>query len=67
MAKSSIDIDGYTIIRRLGVGARTTIYLAKNEETRATVALIRGYLNRWKPNTRSPGKWITLISAVVNR
>ena len=44
MGKSSIDIDGYTIIRRLGVGARTTIYLAKDEETRTTVALKRAVL-----------------------
>lgn len=41
MAKTTIDIDGYTILRRLGTGARTTIYLATEEETRKTVALKR--------------------------
>ncbi|MHC5083535.1 MAG: serine/threonine protein kinase [Planctomycetota bacterium] len=43
MAKS-IDIDGYTIIRRLGTGARTTIYLAKAESTGKTFALKRAIL-----------------------
>lgn len=41
MEKSILDIDGYTIIRKLGTGARTTIYLVKDEETRETVALKR--------------------------
>jgi serine/threonine protein kinase len=43
MAKS-IDIDGYSIIRRLGTGARTTIYLATEESTKQTVAIKRAIL-----------------------
>jgi eukaryotic-like serine/threonine-protein kinase len=43
MAKS-IDIDGYSIIRRLGTGARTTIYLATEESTKNTVAIKRALL-----------------------
>lgn len=38
MAKS-IDIDGYSIIRRLGTGARTTIYLATDESAKKPVAI----------------------------
>lgn len=41
MAKGSIDIDGYRIIRRLGSGARTTIYLAVDEAAGKTIALKR--------------------------
>lgn len=44
MAKSTIDIDGYTIIRKLGTGARTVIYLAREESTRKQVALKRAFL-----------------------
>ena len=44
MAKSSIDIDGFRILRKLGSGARTTIYLAVDEENRETVALKRAVL-----------------------
>jgi serine/threonine-protein kinase len=44
MAKGSIDIDGFRIIRKLGSGARTSIYLAVDEETRETVALKRAVL-----------------------
>jgi len=45
MAKS-IEIDGYTIIRKLGTGARSVIYLAIEEETRKRVALKRAVLER---------------------
>jgi serine/threonine-protein kinase len=45
MAKSSIDIDGYRIVRKLGSGARTTIYLAIDEENRQTIALKRAVLD----------------------
>jgi serine/threonine-protein kinase len=45
MGKSSIiDIDGYRILRKLGSGARTTIYLAVDEDTRQTVALKRAVM-----------------------
>lgn len=44
MAKSSIDIDGFRIIRRLGNGARTIIYLAVDEKSRQTIALKRAVL-----------------------
>ena len=44
MAKGSIDIDGFRIIRRLGSGARTTIYLAVDEAAGKTVALKRATL-----------------------
>ena len=44
MAKGSIDIDGFRIIRKLGSGARTSIYLAVDEETRETIALKRAIL-----------------------
>lgn len=43
MAKS-IDIDGYSIIRRLGTGARTTIYLATDEATKKPVAIKQALL-----------------------
>lgn len=41
MENTIFDIDGYTIIRKLGNGARTAIYLVKDEQTRETVALKR--------------------------
>jgi serine/threonine-protein kinase len=44
MAKSTIDIDGYTIIRKLGTGARSVIYLARDEATKKPVALKRAVL-----------------------
>lgn len=44
MAKSNIDVDGYTIIRKLGTGARTIIYLAREEATKKQVALKRAVL-----------------------
>lgn len=40
----SIDIDGYSIIRRLGMGARTTIYLATDESAKKQVAIKRATL-----------------------
>lgn len=43
MAKS-IDIDGYSIIRRLGTGARTTIYLATEEATKKPIAIKQAVL-----------------------
>ncbi|OQY08035.1 MAG: hypothetical protein B6I25_00010 [Planctomycetales bacterium 4572_13] len=44
MAKNTIDIDGYTIIRRIGTGARSVIYLAIEEATKKRVALKRAIL-----------------------
>ena len=44
MAKNTIDIDGYTIIRRIGTGARSVIYLAKEEATKKHVAVKRAVL-----------------------
>ena len=43
MAKS-IDIDGYTIIKRIGTGARSVIYLAKDDITGDRIALKRAKL-----------------------
>ena len=44
MSKQILRIDGYSIIRRIGTGARTTIYLAKEEASGKTVALKRAVL-----------------------
>ena len=41
MAKDILDIGGFTILRRIGTGARSTIYLASDEEDNTTVALKR--------------------------
>ena len=44
MPKEILDIDGFAIIKRLGRGARTTIYLARDELTNQHVALKRATL-----------------------
>ncbi len=44
MPKQTLYIDGFTIIKRLGTGARTTIYLAIDQATKQTVALKRAVL-----------------------
>jgi serine/threonine protein kinase len=41
MAKDILSVGGFTIIRRIGNGARSTIYLATDEEDGAVVALKR--------------------------
>ncbi len=41
MAKDILSVGGYTIIRRIGNGARSTIYLATDDEDGSTVALKR--------------------------
>ena len=41
MAKDILDIGGFTILRRIGAGARSTIYLASDEENGTKVALKR--------------------------
>ena len=46
MEKSVINLDGYTIIKRLGTGARTTIYQAKEDATGRTIALKRAFLEK---------------------
>lgn len=46
MAKDVLDIGGYRILKRIGVGARSTIYLAKEEETNAEIALKRVMFER---------------------
>ncbi len=46
MPKEKLELSGFSIIRRLGTGARSTIYLALDEETRQTVALKRAAFER---------------------
>jgi serine/threonine protein kinase len=41
MGKDILSVGGYTIIRRIGNGARSTIYLATDDEDGSTVALKR--------------------------
>jgi serine/threonine protein kinase len=41
MAQTPIDIEGFTIIRRIGTGARSVIYMAVDETTKETIALKR--------------------------
>jgi serine/threonine-protein kinase len=41
MAKDILDIGGFSIMKRLGTGARSTIYLAVDKETNTEVALKR--------------------------
>ncbi len=41
MAKDILDIGGFTILKRIGTGARSTIYLATDEEDETKVALKR--------------------------
>lgn len=46
MAKVALDIGGFSIIRRIGIGARSTIYLAVNEQDKTEVALKRVVFER---------------------
>ena len=46
MARDILDIGGYTIKKRIGVGARTTIYLATDDADGKEVALKRVILER---------------------
>ena len=41
MAVDRLELSGFTIIKKLGTGARSTIYLALDEETKSTIALKR--------------------------
>jgi len=46
MAKDILDVGGFTIIKRIGTGARSTIYLATDEEEGIKVALKRVIFER---------------------
>ncbi|MFH1615236.1 MAG: serine/threonine-protein kinase [Planctomycetota bacterium] len=46
MSKDILDTDGFSVIKRLGTGARTTIYLAIDEQTKEKVALKRCILEK---------------------
>ncbi len=46
MAKVALDIGGFSIIRRIGIGARSTIYLAVDEQDKTNVALKRVVFER---------------------
>lgn len=46
MAKDILDVGGYTILERIGTGARSTIYLAQDEEDGRKVALKRVIFER---------------------
>jgi serine/threonine protein kinase len=46
MAKVALDIGGFSIIRRIGTGARSTIYLATDEQDKIEVALKRVIFER---------------------
>src|SRR4030043_1001538 len=41
MGKDILHVGGFTIVRRIGIGARSTIYLATDEEDKTEVALKR--------------------------
>jgi serine/threonine-protein kinase len=41
MAKVALDIGGFSIIKRIGIGARSTIYMAIDEQEKTSVALKR--------------------------
>jgi len=41
MVKDILDVGGFTIVRRIGTGARSTIYLATNEQDNTQLALKR--------------------------
>jgi serine/threonine protein kinase len=46
MAKNILNVGGYSITQRIGSGARSTIYLATDEESKETVALKRVVLEK---------------------
>jgi len=46
MAKNILDVGGFTIIKRIGTGARSTIYLATDEQDQTNVALKRVVFER---------------------
>ena len=46
MAKDILNIGGFTIIKRLGTGARSIIYLATDDQTNTTIALKRVIIDK---------------------
>ena len=46
MATEKLDLKGFTIIKRLGSGARTAIYLAVDDETKTKIALKHAIFER---------------------
>jgi len=46
MAKVTLDVGGFSIIKRIGTGARSTIYLATDEQDKTNVALKRVIFER---------------------
>jgi serine/threonine-protein kinase len=46
MAKVTLDVGGFSIIRRIGTGARSTIYLATDQQDKIDVALKRVIFER---------------------
>ncbi|MHC4213694.1 MAG: serine/threonine-protein kinase [Planctomycetota bacterium] len=46
MAKNILNVSGYSITQRIGSGARSTIYLATDEESKNTIALKRVVLEQ---------------------
>ncbi len=46
MAKNILNISGYSITKRIGAGARSTIYLAIDEDSKNTIALKRVVLEK---------------------
>jgi serine/threonine-protein kinase len=46
MAKDILDVGGFTILRRIGTGARSTIYLASDDEDDIRIALKRVIFER---------------------
>jgi len=46
MAKDILDVGGFTILKRIGTGARSTIYMATDEEDDVNVALKRVIFER---------------------
>ena len=46
MAKVTLDVGGFSIIKRIGTGARSTIYMATDEQDKTNVALKRVIFER---------------------
>ena len=46
MAKDILDVGGFTILKRIGTGARSTIYMATDQEDNSNIALKRVTLER---------------------
>ena len=46
MAKDILDVGSFTILKRIGTGARSTIYMATDQEDNTNVALKRVIFER---------------------